>query len=67
MHPTLLSAAAIPESESTPAELIARICAIADEMDQRVEVPQPVDWEAVIDSGAGPGLALGAERRLRPR
>ena len=25
----------------------------------------PVDWESVIASGGGPGLALGAERRLR--
>ena len=66
MHPVLLSAV-VPESDASPADVIARISAVADELEWRMEVPEPVDWEAVIDSGAGPGLALGVERRLRAR
>lgn len=30
-----------------------------------VEQPCGVDWEELIESGGGPGLALGVERRLR--
>ena len=30
-----------------------------------IDAVSPVDWEAVIALGGGPGLALGAERRLR--
>ena len=30
-----------------------------------IDAVSPVDWETVISLGGGPGLALGAERRLR--
>ena len=30
-----------------------------------IDEVSPVDWEAVISLGGGPGLALGAERRVR--
>ena len=46
-----------------PEELIARVQAIADELARQ----QPVDWEADIARGGGPCLALGAERRSKPR
>lgn len=29
--------------------------------------PAPVDWEAALDEGIQPSVALGIERRLSPR
>ena len=66
MQSTLLNAVAIPECEDRQADLVARLNAIADDLAQR-RITRGVDWEQVIDMGAGPGLALGVERRLRPR
>lgn len=63
MHPTFLSAVAIPESDEAPGELLARLSAVAEEL-ERV---QPVDWEEDLARGGGPCLALGAERRSNPR
>ena len=66
MQSTLLNAVAIPECEDRQDDLVARLNAIADDLAQR-RITRGVDWEQVIDMGAGPGLALGVERRLRPR
>lgn len=55
---------AIPEAENLAGdELIGRVQAIADELARQ----QAVDWEAVLESGSCPALALGAERRSSPR
>ena len=60
---------AIPEAEVLsagalqPEETIARVQAIADELSRQ----QGVDWEEDIARGGGPCLALGAERRSKPR
>ena len=55
---------AIPEAESLARDdVIARVQAVADELARA----QPVDWEADLDRGGGPCLALGAERRASPR
>ena len=32
---------------------------------ERGESVTPLDWQELLDAGAGPGLALGAERRFR--
>ena len=60
---------AVPEAETLAAgksqtdDLVARVQAIADELSRQ----QPVDWEMDIASGGGPCLALGGERRVKPR
>jgi hypothetical protein len=60
---------AVPEAESLAAgalqreELVARVQAIADELEKL----QPVDWDDDLARGGGPCLALGAERRCAPR
>ena len=62
MSPLLLLA--LPEAENPAGEdVIARVQAIANELARG----QPVDWEADLDRGGGPCLALGAERRSNPR
>jgi hypothetical protein len=60
---------AIPEAENIaaaaprPEDTIARVQAMADELDRH----QPVDWEEDLARGGGPCLALGVDRRSRPR
>ena len=62
MSPLLLLA--VPEAESLSREdLVARVQAIANDLAGE----QPIDWEADLDRGGGPCLALGAERRSSPR
>ena len=43
---------------ATAMRCVGQVVAAIDEV-------TPVDWEAVIENGGGPALALGAERRLR--
>jgi hypothetical protein len=60
---------AVPEAENLaagtpqPEDLVARVQAIADELAGRPSV----DWEDDLARGGGPSLALGVERRSRPR
>ena len=60
---------AIPEAEniaaaaSRPDDTIARVQSIADELARH----QPVDWEEDLARGGGPALALGVDRRNKPR
>jgi hypothetical protein len=62
MSPLLL--VALPEVENVAdGSVIARVQAIADELEKL----QPVDWEDDLARGGGPSLALGVERRARPR
>jgi hypothetical protein len=62
MSPLLLLA--VPEAENLSGDdVIARVQSIADELARL----QPVDWEADLERGGGPCLALGAERRSAPR
>ena len=37
------------------------------QLEAAIRLLGPVDWEASIESGTGPGLALGADRRIRAR
>jgi hypothetical protein len=48
------------------AELGAKARECARRLQATIEGAAGVDWEAMIASGGGPCLALGAERRLRP-
>ena len=59
---------AIPEAENIAPgaraeDAIARVQAIADELARR----QAVDWEEDLAEGGGPSIALGTDRRARPR
>ena len=60
---------AVPEAEilsagaPRPEDTVARVQAIADELTRH----QRVDWEEELAHGGGPSLALGIERRARPR
>jgi hypothetical protein len=61
---------AVPEAENVAAAaglpyagLIERVQAIAIDLAEL----QAVDWEDDLARGGGPCLALGAERRVKPR
>ena len=60
---------AVPEAEnlaaagSPPDDAVARVLAIADEIARQ----QPVDWEEDLARGGSPCLALGIDRRAKPR
>ena len=60
-------AAAGRDAEAQPraAMLAGNAMRCVGEVVAAIDAVSPVDWEAVISLGGGPGLALGAERRLR--
>ena len=66
---TLLNAVAVPEAgaNADADALIARIAMIATDLASQPPEHVVINWDRELDAGRGPCLALGAERRTRPR